>query len=96
MTRIAEPRTPGQKWRWRRDLILYLAHERIGISQRVLADVFDLPRSRVATIVLEMDAQVGALASKLGESGRGREFATLARVGPGGVGARVRTGQRIL
>ena len=41
----------GRKWRFRRDLVIYLAYSRNGLSQRFLADVFDLPRSRIATIV---------------------------------------------
>lgn len=41
----------GRRWRFRRDLVIYLAHRRNGLSQRFLADVFDLPRSRIATIV---------------------------------------------
>jgi hypothetical protein len=40
----------GKRWRFRRDTVIYLAH-RAGISQRVLADVFDLTRSRVSRIV---------------------------------------------
>jgi hypothetical protein len=43
----------GKRWRFRRNLVIYLAHRRNGISQRVLADVFDLPRSRIAAIVKE-------------------------------------------
>ena len=42
----------GKRWRFRRNVVIYVAH-RNGISQRVLADVFDLPRSRIATIVKE-------------------------------------------
>jgi hypothetical protein len=41
----------GKKWRFRRDLVIYLAHKRNGLSQRFLADVFDLPRSRIAVII---------------------------------------------
>lgn len=41
----------GRRWRFRRDLVIYLAHRRNGLSQRFLADVFDLPRSRIAAIV---------------------------------------------
>ncbi len=40
----------GQRWRWRRNLVIYLAY-RQGLSQRFLADVFDLPRSRISEIV---------------------------------------------
>ncbi len=41
----------GRRWRFRRDLVIYLAHRRNGLSQRFLADVFDLPRSRIAAII---------------------------------------------
>jgi hypothetical protein len=44
--------TPLKRWRFRRNLVIYLAH-RHGLSQRLLADVFDLPRSRVWAIVQE-------------------------------------------
>lgn len=42
--------TPGRRWRLRRDLVIATAHK-AGISQRFLADVFDLPRSRIAAII---------------------------------------------
>lgn len=42
----------GKRWRFRRNLVIYVAH-RQGLSQRLLADVFDLPRSRIADIVRE-------------------------------------------
>jgi len=40
----------GRRWRFRRDLVIYVA-SRSGVSQRLLADVFDLPRSRIAAII---------------------------------------------
>ncbi len=43
--------SPGRRWRFRRDLVIYLAHRRNGLSQRLLADVFDLPRSRIGAII---------------------------------------------
>ena len=46
--------TVGQKWRFRRNLIIALAHEH-GASQRLLADVFDLPRSHIAQIIRQVD-----------------------------------------
>lgn len=54
------PRTPplppnasvGKQWRFRRNLVIYVAH-RNGLSQRMLADVFDLPRSRISEIIQE-------------------------------------------
>lgn len=48
---VPEAASPGRKWRFRRDLVIYLAHRRNGLSQRLLADVFDLPRSRIGAIV---------------------------------------------
>ena len=42
----------GKRWRFRRNLVIYVAH-RGGLSQRFLADVFDLPRSRIAEIIRE-------------------------------------------
>lgn len=44
--------TAGKRWRFRRNLVIYVAH-RQGLSQRLLADVFDLPRSRIGTIIQE-------------------------------------------
>jgi hypothetical protein len=43
----------GKRWQFRRNLVIYVAH-RSGLSQRLLADVFDLPRSRIATILAEL------------------------------------------
>ncbi|QDV38270.1 hypothetical protein [Tautonia plasticadhaerens] len=48
--------SPGRRWRFRRNLVIYLAHRRNGLSQRFLADVFDLPRSRIAEIIKEFAA----------------------------------------
>ena len=42
----------GKRWKFRRNVVIYVA-QRSGISQRVLADVFDLPRSRIASIIKE-------------------------------------------
>lgn len=47
--------TAGRRWRFRRNLVIYLAHRRNGLSQRLLADVFDLPRSRIAAILKEFE-----------------------------------------
>lgn len=43
----------GKVWRFRRNIVIFVAY-REGIPQRVLADVFDLPRSRIATIIKEI------------------------------------------
>jgi hypothetical protein len=42
----------GRKWKFRRNAVIYVAY-RGGISQGILADVFDLPRSRIASIIKE-------------------------------------------
>lgn len=42
--------TAGQRWRYRRNLVIYVAY-RNGVSQRLLADVFDIPRSHISTIL---------------------------------------------
>jgi hypothetical protein len=47
--------TVGQTWRRKRDLAIFAAH-RGGCSQRLLAEVHDLPRSRIATICRTMAA----------------------------------------
>lgn len=41
-----------KRWKFRRNLVIAIAH-RQGVSQRLLADVFDLPRSRIAAILKE-------------------------------------------
>jgi hypothetical protein len=43
--------TVGQKWRRKRDMVI--AHASAVFSARYLADVFDLPRSRIAVIIAE-------------------------------------------
>jgi hypothetical protein len=48
----------GRRWRFRRDLTIYVAH-RAGLSQRHLAEVFDLPRSRIAAILKDFAALCG-------------------------------------
>lgn len=50
--------TPGQQWRFARNLAICDLYLNCGgrWSQRALADVFDLPRSRVAEIVREFRA----------------------------------------
>lgn len=50
--------TPLQRWRRRRDLVIGLAHAS-GASQRILADVFDLPPSRIGQVVAELRAECG-------------------------------------
>ena len=44
--------TAGRRWKFKRNLVIYTAH-RAGLSQRWLAEVFDLPHSRVTAIVKE-------------------------------------------
>lgn len=48
--------TLGQRWRLRRNLAIYDLWSTLHWSQRMLADVFDLPRSRIASILTEMHA----------------------------------------
>jgi hypothetical protein len=61
--RTTDPRrragTVGQRWRRRRDLVIALAW-RAGASERLLAEVFDLTRSRVQAIVAALAAEAGA------------------------------------
>jgi hypothetical protein len=47
---VGQPLSPAARWRLHRDLVILIAN-RAGVSQRVLADVFDLPRSRIAVII---------------------------------------------
>ena len=51
----------GKRWRFRRNLVIYVAHQK-GLSQRLLADVFDLPRSTIAGIVKEFAKYEGGQA----------------------------------
>ncbi|MEO6808396.1 MAG: hypothetical protein ABI353_04720 [Isosphaeraceae bacterium] len=55
MPPLAPDASPGKRWRFRRNLVIYLAHRRNGLSQRFLADVFDLPRSRIGDIIREFE-----------------------------------------
>lgn len=57
MTARTDPRTPGQRWRARRNLVIAVAH-RAGLSQRLLADVFGLPRSTIHVVVADPLAAV--------------------------------------
>lgn len=47
----------AKKWRFRRNMVIYVAYSH-GISQRELADVFDLPQSRISAIVREISHQL--------------------------------------
>jgi hypothetical protein len=49
--------TASQRWRRRRDLAIYALHRRLHFSQVLLADVFDLARSRIHAIVRDIDAE---------------------------------------
>ena len=46
----------GRRWKFRRNLVIYIASQN-GVSQRMLADVFDLPHSRIAAIIRELRTQ---------------------------------------
>lgn len=52
------PASVGRRWRLRRNLVIYIANQH-GASQRMLADVFDLPHSRIAAILKELRQQYG-------------------------------------
>ena len=49
---LPENASIGRRWKFRRNLVIYIA-SRNGASQRLLADVFDLPHSRIAAIIKE-------------------------------------------
>lgn len=73
--------TVGQRWRFRRDLVITAAH-RAGFSQRFLADVFDLPHSRVGAIVAEVEAMAAEVERKLTSDGQALTLAWLASARP--------------
>ena len=49
---LPENASVGRRWKFRRNLVIFIA-SRNGVSQRLLADVFDLPHSRIAAIIKE-------------------------------------------
>ncbi len=53
-----KPKSVGQRWKFRRNLVIYIANQH-GASQRMLADVFDLPHSRIAAILKELRTKYG-------------------------------------
>ncbi len=48
----------GRRWRFRRDMGIY-ALSQCGFSQRHIADIFMLPRSRIAAIIKDFAALCG-------------------------------------
>lgn len=52
LSALPENATVGRRWKFRRNLVIFIA-SRNGVSQRLLADVFDLPHSRIAAIIKE-------------------------------------------
>lgn len=58
LPRRNRPPSVGRQWKFRRNLVILIA-SRAGVSQRMLADVFDLPHSRIAAILKEMRAAYG-------------------------------------
>jgi hypothetical protein len=48
----------GRRWRFRRDMVIYISSQS-GVSQRMLAEVFDLPRSRIAAIIKDFGGLCG-------------------------------------
>jgi transposase len=81
VTRVLEPRTVGERWRLRRDLAVCLAH-RGGLSQRAIADVFDVAQSTVHQILRETSAHADALLAAAEGARRNRPAGIYARVGP--------------
>lgn len=57
--KVPEFPTPGKEWRWKRNLIICLAAHH-GSSHRLLAEVFDLPHSRIAAIIKEFREKYGS------------------------------------
>jgi hypothetical protein len=57
--------TEGQRWRRRRNIAIAILHV-AGMSQRTIADIFDLPRSHVGVILKQIKGETG-------ETGRGRD-----------------------
>ena len=53
-----EAKTPLKRWQHRRNTLIVLAHES-GVSQRMIADVFDLSRKRVQNILKEYREKYG-------------------------------------
>lgn len=51
--RAASNRTAGQWRRFKRNLLIYGGYQKLGFTQRQLADVFGLPRSRISSIIAE-------------------------------------------
>ncbi len=49
---LPENASVGRRWKFRRNLVIVIASQN-GVSQRLLADVFDLPHSRIAAIIKE-------------------------------------------
>jgi hypothetical protein len=49
---LGENASVGRRWKFRRNPVIFIASQN-GASQRLLADVFDLPHSRIAAIVKE-------------------------------------------
>jgi hypothetical protein len=49
---LPETASVGRRWKFRRNLVIFVASQN-GVSQRLLADVFDLPHSRIAAIIKE-------------------------------------------
>jgi hypothetical protein len=45
--------TPLQRWRFRRNLVIYFLHKQ-GLTQRFIGDVFDMPHSTIGLVIREM------------------------------------------
>jgi hypothetical protein len=59
LSRLVPPPGAGvtRRWRFRRDVVIFVAYAN-GIPQRELADVFDLPQSRISAIVRQIMTQL--------------------------------------
>jgi len=48
----AETASAGKRWRFHRNVVIFVAALN-GVSRSILADVFDLPKSRISAIIRE-------------------------------------------
>jgi hypothetical protein len=56
--KLTDGMTRGQKARFCRNLAILAGHRLARLSHRQLAGIFDLPRSRIAAILAEMEARL--------------------------------------
>jgi DNA-binding transcriptional regulator LsrR (DeoR family) len=58
-TKLPPNASVSKRWKFRRNAVIVIAYLN-GISQRTLAEVFDLPRSTVASIIEEISGENSA------------------------------------